>query len=114
DVDVASPDIVDAVVKSPRRVLLIAAKPGQTNVFFTDGEGRRILSLDIRVERDVTDLNALMQAALPKSSIRISTVNDNVVLAGAVSSATEATRAVNLAAAFAGDPKKVVNMLSVS
>ncbi len=45
DVDVASPDIVDAVVKSPRRVLLIAAKPGQTNIFFTDGEGRRVLTL---------------------------------------------------------------------
>jgi len=114
DVDVASPDIVDAVVKSPRRVLLIAAKAGQTNVFFTDGEGRRVLSLDIRVERDVTDLGALMQAALPKSSIRVSTVSDNVVLAGNVSNAIEATRAVNLAAAFAGDPKKVVNMLSVA
>ncbi len=114
DVDVASPDIVDAVVKSPRRVLLIAAKAGQTNVFFTDGEGRRVLTLDIRVERDVTDLGALMQVALPKASIKVSTFNDNVVLAGNVSSAMEATRAVNLAAAFAGDPKKVVNMLSVA
>lgn len=114
DVDVASPDIVDAVVKSPRRVLLIAAKPGQTNVFFTDGEGRRLLTLDIRVERDVTDLNILMQAALPKSAIKVSTFNDNVVLAGNVANALEAKRAADLAAAFAGDPKKVVNMLSVA
>lgn len=114
DVDVASPDIVDAVVKSPRRVLLIAAKAGQTNVFFTDGEGRRVLSLDIRVERDVTDLGAMIASVLPKSAIKVSTFSDNIVLAGNVANALEATRAVNLAAAFAGDPKKVVNMLSVA
>ncbi|HJR56009.1 MAG TPA: type II and III secretion system protein family protein [Rhizomicrobium sp.] len=114
DVDVASPDIVDAVVKSPRRILLIAAKAGQTNVFFTDAEGRRLLTLDIRVERDVTDLGLLMQATLPKSAIKVSTFNDNVVLAGNVANALEAKRATDLAAAFAGDPKKVVNMLSVA
>jgi len=114
DVDVASADIVDAVVKSPRRVLLIAAKAGQTNVFFTDANGQRLLTLDIRVERDVTDLGILMQAALPKSAIKVSTFNDNVVLSGNVPNALEAKRATDLAAAFAGDPKKVVNMLSVA
>jgi pilus assembly protein CpaC len=41
-------------------------------------------------------------------------LNDNVVLTGRVTSAIEATRAADLAASFAGDPKKVVNMLSVS
>jgi len=114
DVDVASPDIVDAVVKSPRRVLLIAAKPGQTNVFFSDGEGRRILTLDIRVERDVTDLEALMRLNLPAAAIKISAISDNILLSGTVASATDASRAVNLATGFAGDPKKVVNMLSVA
>jgi pilus assembly protein CpaC len=114
DVDVAAPDIADAVVKSPRRVLLIASKVGQTNVFFSDGEGRRVLSLDIRVERDVTDMCAMMAATMPKSAIRCTTMNDNVVLAGNVANAMEATRAVSLAAAFAGDPKKVVNMLSIA
>ena len=114
DVDVAGPDIVDAIVKSPRRVLLIAVKSGQTNIFFTDVEGRRLLTLDIRVERDVTDLGVMMRAALPKSAIDVSNVNDNVMLAGNVSNALEAKRAFDLAAAFTGDPKKVVNMLSVA
>ena len=38
-IDVASPEIADAVVKSPHQVLLIAAKLGQTNAFFTDHNG---------------------------------------------------------------------------
>jgi len=37
DVLVSSPDIVDAVVKTPRRIFLMATKTGQTNAFFQVG-----------------------------------------------------------------------------
>ena len=114
DVDVAGPDIVDAVVKSPRRILLIAMKVGQTNVIISDANGRRMASLDVRVEKDTADLASLMQLTMPNSAIKVTAIADNVVLSGNVSSALEASRAVNLATGFTGDPKKVVNMLSVS
>lgn len=114
DVLVSNPELVDAVVRTPRRIFLLATKVGQTNAFFFDGEGRQILSLDIRVERDVVDLSALMKASLPNSAIKVQSINDNVVLTGSVSSALESTRAADLAARFAGDPKKVINMLNVA
>ncbi len=114
DVLVSSPDIVDAVVKTPRRIFLMATKTGQTNAFFFDGAGRQISSLDIRVERDVSDLAQMMKDDLPNSAVKVSAINDNVVLSGSVFSAVEATRAADLAASFAGDPKKVVNLLSVA
>jgi pilus assembly protein CpaC len=114
DVLVSSPDIVDAVVKTPRRIFLMATKTGQTNAFFFDQAGHQIASLDIRVERDVSDLAQMMKDDLPNSAVKVSAINDNVVLSGSVSSAVEATRAADLAASFAGDPKKVVNLLSVA
>jgi pilus assembly protein CpaC len=114
DVLVSSPDIVDAVVKTPRRIFLMATKTGQTNAFFFDEAGHQISSLDIRVERDVSDLAQMMKDDLPNSAIKVSAINDNVVLSGSVSSAVESTRAADLAASFAGDPKKVVNLLSVA
>lgn len=114
DVLVSNPDMVDAVVRTPRRIFLLATKVGQTNAFFFDGEGRQILSLDIRVERDVMDLGSLMKLSLPNSAITVQAMNDNVILTGSVNSALESTRAADLAARFAGDPKKVVNMLSVA
>jgi pilus assembly protein CpaC len=113
DVLVSSPDIVDAVVRSPRRIFLLAAKTGQTNAFFFDGAGRQILSLDITVEKDVSGLSAMMKSSLPNSDIQVSSVNDNVVLTGNVYSALDATRAVDIAGRFAGDVKKVVNQLKV-
>jgi len=114
DVLVSSPDIADAIVKSPRRVFLLGTKTGQTNAFFFDGRGHQVLSLDIRVEKDVADLAAMIKANLPNSAIKVAALNDNVVLSGRVASASEATRAADLSASFTGDPKKVVNMLSVS
>ena len=114
DVLVSSPDIADAVVKTPRRIFLLGTKTGQTNAFVFDDKGHQVLSLDVRVEKDVADLAAMLKANLPNSAIKVASINDNVVLTGRVASSVEATRAADLAASFAGDPKKVVNMLTIS
>jgi pilus assembly protein CpaC len=114
DVMVSNPDLVDAVVRTPRRIFLLATKVGQTNALFFDAQGKQILSLDIRVEKDVVDLAGLIKMGLPNSSIQVQAMNDNVVLTGSVSSALESTRAADLAARFAGDPKKVVNMINIA
>jgi len=114
DVLVSNPDIVDAVVRTPRRIFLLAQKTGQTNAFFFDGAGRQLVSLDIRVEKDTTDLSHLIHTQFPGSDVTVSSLNDNVVLTGRISSPLDATRAQDLAARFAGDPAKVVNMLQVA
>jgi pilus assembly protein CpaC len=114
DVLVSNPEIVDAVVRTPRRIFLMAQKGGQTNAFFFDGAGRQLLSLDIRVEKDVTDLGHLIHEALPDSGIKVSAINDSVVLSGHVASSQDAARAQDIATRFAGDPTKVVNMLEIT
>src|SRR6185295_13031928 len=67
DVLVSSPEIVDAVVRTPRRVFLLALKVGQTNAFFFDGAGHQLASIDIRVEKDVSDLSAMIASNMPGS-----------------------------------------------
>lgn len=114
DVLVSNPAIVDAVVRTPRRIFLLAQKTGQTNAFFFDAAGHQILSIDIRVERDVADLSSMMRANLPDSTIKVEALNDNIVLTGTVGSQMDATRAADLAGRFAGDPTKVVNMLKIA
>jgi pilus assembly protein CpaC len=114
DVLVSNPAIVDAVVRSPRRIFLLAQKTGQTNAFFFDAAGHQILSIDIRVERDVTDLSTMIHADLPSSNIHIAALNDNVVLTGTVENAGDSSRAADLAARFVGDPLKVANLLKIT
>src|SRR5918995_6088517 len=56
DVLIADPLVADIVIKSPRRAYVIGLKAGDTNAFFLDEEGNRILQMDIRVEKDLTAL----------------------------------------------------------
>lgn len=114
DVLVSDPTVVDAVVRTPRRIFLLGQKTGQTNAFFFDAAGHQILSIDIRVERDVTDLSALIRADLPNSNIRVAALNDNIVLTGTAQNASDSSHAQDLAARFVGDPNKVANLLKVA
>ena len=111
DVLVSNPEIVDAVVRTPRRIFLLGMKQGQTNAFFFDGAGHRILSLDLNVQKETGDIASLIRAGMPGSNIRVAAVNDSVVLTGTVSNAQESTRAQDIAVRFTGDATKVVNML---
>lgn len=113
DVLVSNPAVVDAVVRTPRRIFLLAQKTGQTNAFFFDAAGHQILSIDIRVERDVTDLATMIHNDMPTSNIRVAALNDNVVLTGMVENTGDSQRAQDLAARFAGDPTKVANLLKI-
>ncbi len=113
DVLVSNPDIVDAVVRTPRRIFLMGQKGGQTNAFFFDANGKQIASIDVRVEKDTTDLAKLIKLSFPDTDVKAQAINDNVVLTGHVASAQESQRAVDIAASFTGDPKKVVNVLAI-
>ena len=52
DVFVGNPEIADAVVRSSRRVYVIAKKLGQTNVYFYDAQGRQIEGLNLNIGED--------------------------------------------------------------
>jgi len=113
DVLVSSPEVVEAVARTSRRVYLLGLKVGQTNAFFFDAAGDQILNLEIRVERDLDALHEMIGRFIPNARIELEAVNDNVVVRGAVDSSADADRALDLAARFIGDPDKVMSMLTV-
>lgn len=113
DVLVSQPSVVDAVVRSPRRVYLLGLATGQTNAFFFDAQGRQILNLEIVVERDMDALAGIFSRVMPDARIEIEAVNDNVILRGIVQTASEATNASDLAGRFVGNPENVINMITV-
>ncbi len=113
DVLVSQPDVVDAVVRTSRKVYLLGRSVGQTNAFFFDEKGEQILNLEIRVERDLDVLSEMMHRFMPSARIEVEAVNDNIILAGAVDSSIDADRARDLAARFIGEPERVMSMLTI-
>lgn len=114
DVLVSNPAIVDAIVRTPRRIYILGLTVGQTNAFFFNDQGKQLLNLEIRVERDMDALTDLMRAHFAKADIKVESVNDNIVLTGVVESASIAEQAREMAVRYVGDPAKVLSMISVS
>ncbi len=113
DILVTNPDIVDAIVRTPRRTYLMGMRVGQTNAFFFDARGRQLLDLEIRVERDLSPLSELYRELMPGSNIEINAINDNLVLTGFVPNAVVADQARELAGRFVGDPEAILSMLNI-
>lgn len=113
EVLVSKPSIVDAVIRGPKRIYLMALKDGVTNAFFFDAAGHQLLTLDIRVDKDADDLNTILQDALPGANIEVAANNGGIILTGSVGSASQALRAQEIAAQYAGGGK-VVNQLKVN
>lgn len=100
DVLLSNPDIADAVVRTARRVYVIGRRVGMTNAFFFDAAGRQIANLEIRVEPDVTPLNAMLRRHVADSSAKAESINGSLVLSGSVRSASEAERVLQIANRF--------------
>lgn len=113
EVMVANDAVADAVVRTPRRALLLGQSVGRTNIFFFDADGQLILDLDVRVERDMEGLREALARFVPGARIEAESMNSNIVLSGAVPSAAAADAAMQVARRWADDPEQVVSFLAI-
>ncbi len=119
DVIVSNPDIVEAMVHTQHRTVLIGKKTGQTNVYFYGTNNEKILSLEIRVERDIGGLNSLISQHAEGANVQIQAVNNNLLLTGNVPNAAVADKVAAIAQMWLDEntssevPGKIVNMLTV-
>jgi pilus assembly protein CpaC len=116
DVIVSNPDIVEAVVHTARRTVLIGNASGQTNVYFYGHNGEELLNIDIRVERDINGLMDLVRKHAPTADIEVQSINNNIMLTGRVPNAQVALKVERIAEMWQGTESgegSIVNLLSV-
>lgn len=114
DVLVSNPEIVDAVIRTPRRVYVLGKAKGQANVFFFRGNGTQLLNLEITVAEDTRGLESTLDRLLPQSRLKVDAVKDSVILSGMALNAGEAAQAIKIAKTFVDNPEDVVNMISIA
>ncbi len=113
DVVVSNPKIADAVMRTQRRGFLLGMELGETNVYFLDAQGRQILTLEVRVARDTSELGALIEKLAPEARINIEAVGENLIISGETPDAATADKVMKIASQYAGAPEKVVNMMTI-
>ena len=119
DVLVTNPSVAEAVLRSPRRIFILGQRAGTTDAVFFDAAGRRVLSLNIRVDQDGSAIAQTINRILPNANVKVDAINDSIVLSGQVANLSDADKALQIAkTAMASqldpDGKRVLNMLSIA
>ena len=103
-----NPAVADAVVVTPREVLVDGKGPGTTSLIIWGAGGR--VQYDVAVDPGVATLEQHFKALFPGEDIRVSVSDEAVILAGEVSSNNVVLRAGEIATgAYA--KSQVINML---
>jgi pilus assembly protein CpaC len=107
---ISEPKIADAVVVSPREVVVNGKTTGKTTVVIWE-TGTLPKRYNITVRPDTTDLDHFrkqLQESIPEGAVNATGTGDTIVLTGSVKSAEDSKRAASLAATRA---KNVINLL---
>lgn len=100
DILVSNPAIANAIVRSARRIFVIGTGVGSTNVFFFDGAGNQIATINVIVERDLDGLNATLRRLFPNTNVKAEGIGENVIVSGQVNSAADVKTAIDVSEQF--------------
>ncbi len=114
DALVTNPAVADAMLRTPRRIYILGVASGQTDAIFFDASGRRILSLNVRVDQDISALADTINRVLPGSKVSIEPIGDSIILSGLVLTPSDANKAGEIAKRFVAKPEQVMNMIQVA
>jgi pilus assembly protein CpaC len=107
-VSVTDPAVADALVVTPRQILVHGRTPGEVSLLIWD-ELERSRSFDLRVDVDVSAAAEEEKRVFPDEQILVTPSRSAIVLSGHVSTEDIATRAGMIASAYS---PKVVNVLT--
>ena len=107
---ITNAEIADAVVVSPREILVDGKKPGTVSLIVWSATGRA--QYDVVVEPAITTLEQHLHTLFPGEAIAVKVSDEAIVLSGQVSSTVVMLRAGEIAKASAAK-SQIINLLQV-
>ncbi len=111
NISVGDPDIADVNPLTDHSLSILGKKIGTTRVSVYDDAKKLVGIFDVEVNYDVSRLVNELRRRFPGSSLRASSVNGRIMLAGEVPDAVTLDQAVTIAKQFGPD---IINAVSVS
>lgn len=112
DLVIGDSSIADAVPLSNVSFYIQGKKTGFTNVSIYDSNKNLLGVVDVRVERDASNIESAVRAVVPYSDIRVINLGNQVQLSGVVANVTDMKQALAAAQQFSDKP--ILNALSIS
>jgi pilus assembly protein CpaC len=102
EVMISNPGKIDAILQTSTRAYLIGKDVGEANIIFVDKDGKQVTTLEVSIERDLSQLDDLLARLIRGSKIHIDSIGQRTVLTGTVPNPIDAARACEIVTAFLG------------
>ena len=99
-VSIGNPGIADIVIFRSSQVHVLGKALGSTNVVFWDTEDRIFATVNIEVTHDLNSLKQKLFTMLPTEEINVFSAQENIVLNGKLTSATNVDAALKVAESY--------------
>ena len=109
-VSLSTPEIADALVTSPRQVLIHGKAPGTISLLVW-GRNEEIWNYDVVVRRDLSPLNERLAQLFPNEQIDVASNGTDIVISGTVETKYVVDKAAAVAAGYVETAENVVNLL---
>lgn len=103
EIVVGDPEVATVSPLTDRSFYVVGTAPGTTGIALYDSDSNLVGLLDIEVGANTNQINAALNAALPKSSVKATTSNGKVILKGKAKGAGAAAKAREIAKKFDPD-----------
>lgn len=113
DILIGNPGVVEAGALKADRIYVVGTALGDTNILLFGDNGQTIDKINVHVRVDEETLQDTIQSFFPEEDIRVKAVNDDLIIAGKVSSAAIANSARDIAVRFLGEEESLVNLMTI-
>jgi pilus assembly protein CpaC len=113
DLFVANDAVADVQVRSPTQLYIFGKDAGETTIYATSKTGRVVYATNVRVAQNLGNVNEILHAAMPDSSITVTTVGQLAVMNGTVASPQDAAQAQSLVTSLLNPGKKETDVLDI-
>ena len=103
DVLVANPSVVDVMAVQSNKLYVVGLQIGDTNLIALDDKGEVLKRVDIHVNYDLQAIQSLVEELFPGEQAKVSSIHDQILLTGTVSTPEKATKISNLVAHYVSD-----------
>jgi len=114
DLLVGNPEIADVLALTDRSIYVLGKSLGSTSLTLYGPNKSLIAVMDLVVSPDIEGLKARLFELMPSDNIEVRGVNGSVLLSGQASNTGNLTKALSLAADYAGGADNVNNLMTVA
>lgn len=111
---IANPGIADISIRSPKLMYVFGLKVGDTTMYAVDGHENVLFNITLRVVQDLSRVREALAQVVPGGQIQVDSLDNGILLTGAVATPTEAEDARRIVSEFSGKGVDIINHLQIT